>query len=70
VPSNTPAVYRAAYRDDSGIRALRDQVLDHIHAPGMALVDMRSPQEYSGERIHAPDYPHEARYGLAISPPQ
>jgi CMD domain protein len=34
-------------------------VLDHIHEPGTALVDVRSPQVYSGERTHAPDYPQE-----------
>jgi thiosulfate/3-mercaptopyruvate sulfurtransferase len=59
VPSYAPAEYRAPHRDDTSIRALRDQVLDHIHEPGTALVDVRSPQEYSGERTHAPDYPQE-----------
>ncbi|HEU5097416.1 MAG TPA: sulfurtransferase [Roseiflexaceae bacterium] len=59
VPSYPPASYHAAHRDDSGIRAFRDAVLDHIHEPGTALVDVRSPQEYSGERTHAPDYPQE-----------
>ena len=39
-------------------RAFRDEVLAHIRAKGQ-LVDVRSPQEYSGERLHMPDYPNE-----------
>lgn len=50
--------YRAAERDDREIRALRDQVLAHV-ASGGALVDVRSPEEYSGERLHMPAYPNE-----------
>ena len=37
----------------------RDQVREHIKASGTALVDVRSPQEYSGERTHMPEYPQE-----------
>lgn len=59
VPSYEPAIYRAPERDDTQIRAFRDQVFAHIHQSGIALVDVRSPQEYSGERTHAPDYPQE-----------
>jgi thiosulfate/3-mercaptopyruvate sulfurtransferase len=45
-------------RDDSRIRAFRDQVLTHVqrHKP---LVDVRSPEEYRGERLHMPEYPNE-----------
>ncbi len=50
--------YVAPERDDKTIRAFRDDVLKHIRAGG-ALVDVRSPQEYSGERMHMPDYPNE-----------
>ena len=45
-------------RNDSRIRAFRDQVLAH-QAAGRALVDVRSPGEYSGELLHMPDYPQE-----------
>jgi thiosulfate/3-mercaptopyruvate sulfurtransferase len=50
--------YRSPERDDLHIRAFRDQVLHHIHAR-LPLVDVRSPEEYSGERLHMPNYPNE-----------
>ena len=40
------------------MRAFRDEVLDHVRGGGK-LVDVRSPQEYSGELLHMPDYPQE-----------
>lgn len=57
-PQYTATHYSAPDRDDSQIRAFRDQVLQHVKA-GQPLVDVRSPQEYSGERLHMPDYPNE-----------
>jgi thiosulfate/3-mercaptopyruvate sulfurtransferase len=58
--TETPSVARGSYpvvkRDDSVLRAFRDQVLSHLGAP---LIDVRSPEEYSGERTHMPDYPDE-----------
>jgi thiosulfate/3-mercaptopyruvate sulfurtransferase len=59
VPSYAPTSYKAPERDDSTIRAFRDQVREHIKKSGVALVDVRSPQEYSGERTHMPEYPQE-----------
>jgi thiosulfate/3-mercaptopyruvate sulfurtransferase len=59
VPSYAPASYKAPERDDSTIRAFRDEVREHIKKSGVALVDVRSPQEYSGERTHMPEYPQE-----------
>jgi thiosulfate/3-mercaptopyruvate sulfurtransferase len=54
------ASYSAPARDDSRIRAFRDQVRVHIGlGAGAALVDVRSPQEFSGERTHMPEYPQE-----------
>ncbi len=53
-----PTEYHAPERDDSQIRAFRDQVLAHQQA-GKPLIDVRSPAEYSGERLHMPDYPNE-----------
>jgi thiosulfate/3-mercaptopyruvate sulfurtransferase len=51
--------YPIPTRDDTTIRAFRDQVRAQIAQVGTALVDVRSPQEFSGERIHMPDYPQE-----------
>ncbi|MDX2191872.1 MAG: sulfurtransferase [Gemmatimonadales bacterium] len=45
-------------RDDAGLRAFRDEVLAHVRARG-ALVDVRSPEEFRGERLHMPEYPSE-----------
>jgi thiosulfate/3-mercaptopyruvate sulfurtransferase len=59
VPSYPRAEYRAPERDDRTIRAFRDQVREHIKRSGVALVDVRSPQEYTGERTHMPEYPQE-----------
>ena len=50
--------YPAVHREDSQIRAFRDQVMAHI-AAGRPLVDVRSPGEYTGELLHMPDYPQE-----------
>jgi thiosulfate/3-mercaptopyruvate sulfurtransferase len=50
--------YVAKERDDTKIRAFRDQVMKHVSA-GNPLVDVRSPQEYSGELLHMPGYPQE-----------
>jgi len=58
VPSYPATNYKAPERDDSVIRAFKDQVLAH-QAAGKPLVDVRSPQEYSGERTHMPEYPQE-----------
>jgi thiosulfate/3-mercaptopyruvate sulfurtransferase len=43
---------------DASIRAFRDQVMAAVEAH-RPLVDVRSPQEYSGELIHMPNYPQE-----------
>jgi thiosulfate/3-mercaptopyruvate sulfurtransferase len=57
VPSPAPAGYPVTERDDSVIRAYREQVLAHIG--NGKLVDVRSPGEYSGELLHMADYPQE-----------
>ena len=57
-PSFPPTQYAASARNEASIRAFRDQVLHHINA-SLPLVDVRSPAEYSGERLHMPDYPNE-----------
>ena len=58
VPKFEPADYPVPSRDDTVIRAFRDQVLDHIRANN-PLVDVRSPLEFTGERLHMEDYPNE-----------
>jgi thiosulfate/3-mercaptopyruvate sulfurtransferase len=58
LPSYPATQYRAPERDDSKIRAFRDQVLAHAQAH-KPLVDVRSVPEYTGERMHMPDYPNE-----------
>ena len=50
--------YAAQERDDNKIRAFRDQVMKHVTS-GNPLVDVRSPQEYTGELLHMPGYPQE-----------
>jgi thiosulfate/3-mercaptopyruvate sulfurtransferase len=58
VPNYPPVVYHAPQRADYKIRAFRDQVLAHVQA-GQPLVDVRSPDEYSGKLLHMPNYPQE-----------
>jgi thiosulfate/3-mercaptopyruvate sulfurtransferase len=48
--------YPVVERRDDAIRAFKDDVLAHLGDP---LVDVRSPEEYSGERTTAPAYPEE-----------
>lgn len=50
--------YPVPTRDDSKIRAYREQVLAH-QAARKPLVDVRSPGEYRGELLHMADYPQE-----------
>ncbi|MCC6804828.1 MAG: sulfurtransferase [Anaerolineae bacterium] len=58
VTEYAPTQYSAPERDDSKIRAFRDDVLAH-QAAGKPLIDVRSPAEYSGEKLHMPEYPNE-----------
>jgi thiosulfate/3-mercaptopyruvate sulfurtransferase len=48
--------YPVVERDDAAIRAFKEDVLDHFGNP---LIDVRSPEEFSGERTTAPAYPEE-----------
>ena len=58
VPDRARTQYPVPERRDGPIRAFREDVLQHLRRDG-ALVDVRSPQEYSGELLHMPDYPQE-----------
>ena len=48
--------YPVVERDDSRLRAYKDDVLAHLGDP---LIDVRSPEEYNGTRTSAPAYPEE-----------
>jgi len=58
VVANAPSQYTTAERDDKTERAFRDDVMRHLEESGK-LIDVRSPQEFTGERMHMPDYPNE-----------
>lgn len=58
LPTYPAARYTAQERNDSAIRAFRNEVLAHI-AAARPLVDVRSPGEYKGELLHMADYPQE-----------
>ncbi|MFT4087277.1 MAG: sulfurtransferase [Gordonia sp. (in: high G+C Gram-positive bacteria)] len=57
VPEYPRSDYPVVERDDSKIRAFAADVLGSLGTE--PLVDVRSPQEYTGERTHMPDYPEE-----------
>lgn len=61
VPEPARGSYQVPYRDAS-IRAFAPDVLQHLLAvkDGRgALVDVRSQAEYTGEKLHMPEYPQE-----------
>ena len=58
VRSVTPSRYTARERDDRHIRAFMSDVRAHVQARGK-LVDVRSPDEFTGKKLHMPDYPQE-----------
>ena len=57
-PTVEAATYVAQERDES-IRTYRDAVRKTIGADGQALVDVRSPQEFSGDLVAPPGYEQE-----------
>ena len=58
VPQYPEGNIKVRERDDSEIRAFRPEVEQHVKRRGK-LVDVRSPEEYRGERLHMPEYPNE-----------
>ncbi|MGI8923265.1 MAG: sulfurtransferase [Fimbriimonadales bacterium] len=58
VPSYPATQYSAQERDDRTNRAFRKDVFAHLDAAN-PLIDVRSPQEYTGERLHMPEFPNE-----------
>ncbi|HWA16286.1 MAG TPA: rhodanese-like domain-containing protein, partial [Gemmatimonadales bacterium] len=51
VPSYPAGTITVKDRDDTAIRAFREEVLAHVNRKGQ-LVDVRSPEEYAGTRMH------------------
>jgi len=58
VPRYPEGNIKVGQRNDEPIRAFRDQVLEQARKRG-PMVDVRSPEEYRGERLHMPEYPSE-----------
>ncbi|WP_194411602.1 sulfurtransferase [Microbacterium cremeum] len=55
--SREPTDYPVVERDDSVLRAYKEDVLAHLGKG--PLIDVRSPEEYDGSRTSAPAYPEE-----------
>ncbi|MBG6217643.1 thiosulfate/3-mercaptopyruvate sulfurtransferase [Arthrobacter sp. CAN_A6] len=55
-PVASPTDYPVIERNDAPVRAFLGDVLDHFGSP---LIDVRSPDEYTGVRTHMPAYPEE-----------
>jgi thiosulfate/3-mercaptopyruvate sulfurtransferase len=55
-PAPAPGEYPVVERNDAPIRAFKDDVLAHFGNP---LIDVRSTEEYTGQRTHMPAYPEE-----------
>ncbi|MDB5352481.1 MAG: rhodanese-related sulfurtransferase [Planctomycetota bacterium] len=58
IPSPTPTPYKVQKADEAAIRAFRDEVLAHAKA-GRPMIDVRSPDEYTGKKLHMEGYPQE-----------
>jgi thiosulfate/3-mercaptopyruvate sulfurtransferase len=55
VPTYAPTDFTVHGPVNAAIRAFRDEVLDRVAQGNAALVDVRSPEEYRGEKL-APDH--------------
>ena len=58
VPHFAPTTYRAQPANEE-IRAFRDQIAPRLKDSNLRLIDVRSPQEYTGELLHMVNYPQE-----------
>jgi thiosulfate/3-mercaptopyruvate sulfurtransferase len=61
-PSPTPATYKA-HPPDLSIRAFLPEVQDAVKKRSAALVDVRSPQEFTGEILAPPGLPETCQRG-------
>lgn len=57
-PSYPGTTYKISGNHEREIRAFRDDVLAHAKA-GRPMIDVRSPDEYSGKKLHMEGYPNE-----------
>jgi len=57
-PRHPQGDYPVPERRDDLIRAFRDDVMEHMKREGR-MIDVRSPEEYRGEKLHMPEYPQE-----------
>jgi thiosulfate/3-mercaptopyruvate sulfurtransferase len=62
VPTPAPATYKASGPDNS-LRAFLDQVQAALAARSHAMVDVRSPQEFTGEILAPPGLPETCQRG-------
>lgn len=58
LPHYETTTYNAQPANET-LRAFRDEVASGLRNPGRRLIDVRSPQEYSGELLHMVNYPQE-----------
>jgi thiosulfate/3-mercaptopyruvate sulfurtransferase len=58
VPHYRPTAYEVQGSHEEKIRVFRDEVLAHAKA-SKPLLDVRSPKEFTGEKLHMEDYPQE-----------
>ncbi len=58
VPHYEAVAYHAQPADET-LRAFREEVSSGLRNPGRRLIDVRSPQEYTGELLHMVNYPQE-----------
>ncbi len=58
VPHYEATTYHAQPMNET-MRAFRDDVLTGLKNPDRRLIDVRSPQEYTGELLHMVNYPQE-----------
>lgn len=58
IPMFPASTYVAPARDDAAIRAFVPDVRAQLESR-QPMIDVRSPQEYTGEKLHMPDYPQE-----------
>ncbi|HSM45594.1 MAG TPA: sulfurtransferase [Acidimicrobiia bacterium] len=62
IPEVTTTDFRIEGQERPGLRALRDDVLAQVGSDGTTFIDVRSPEEFSGEKL-APDHlPQEQPY--------
>lgn len=58
IPSFEKTSYKVTSVHESEIRAFRDEVMVHFKAK-KPLIDVRSPEEFTGKLLHMSDYPQE-----------